>query len=248
MKNELDFSIVIPIKDEAESIGYLLDEITCCLKKDFSYEIILVDDGSVDDTQHSIRQYLPYTSAVIRYLQHDKNYGQSAALYTGIQAALSNWIITMDGDGQNDPADIKHMINHLRNNKAADPKLLCGHRINRKDTWIKKVSSRIANRFRSRLLGDETPDTGCGIKMIHRETFLNLPRFDHMHRFLPALFRKFGHTVCIVEVNHRYRMSGKSKYGIHNRLWTGLIDVAGMIWLNNRCLNPYSEEIFFHDD
>ena len=239
---------MIPIKDEAESIGYLLDETEYAIKTDYLYEIILIDDGSIDNTRNMISQYMSCSPLQITCFRHDRNYGQSAALLTGIRGAMADWIITMDGDGQNDPADIKTLLNELKKYKTDDPRMICGRRLKRKDTLVKKYSSKIANAFRSYLLRDEAPDTGCGLKLIHRATFLNLPHFDHMHRFLPALFKNNGYTVCHVDVNHRYRMSGQSKYGIQNRLWAGLIDTAGLIWLNRRCLQPYTEEVLSHDN
>jgi dolichol-phosphate mannosyltransferase len=162
-------------------------------------------------------------------LQHSQRSGQSAAVWTGVKAARAEWIATLDGDGQNDPADIPLLMRALEGN--ADLKLIMGNRKTRKDTWLRRLSSRVANGVRSRMLRDGTPDTGCGVKVFHRATFLELPRFNHMHRFLPALFQRAGAGVISVPVRHRARTRGISKYGLHNRLWVGIVDLFGVRWL-----------------
>jgi dolichol-phosphate mannosyltransferase len=151
-----------------------------------------------------------------------------------VRAARAQWIATLDGDGQNDPADLPKLIAARGDPTNSGVLLFMGNRVTRRDTWLRRLSSRIANGVRGGLLGDGTPDTGCGIKLFHRETFLGLPAFDHMHRFLPALFQRAGSRVISVPVNHRERMRGRSKYGVHNRLWVGIVDLFGVMWLKAR--------------
>ena len=202
------------------------------------HEIVFVDDGSDDGTfvrlAESARSGAPLT---VR--RHRISCGQSAAIVTGVQAAGGQFIATLDGDGQNDPADIPALLRRAQ----AGPALLlvAGHRVTRRDTWMKRLSSRMANRIRARLLGDATPDTGCGLKVFRRDTFLALPHFDHMHRFLPALFIRAGGQVESVPVNHRPRTRGVSKYGTLDRLWVGIFDLAGVYWLQKRWKRPVIE-------
>ena len=180
----------------------------------------------------------------IRLLQHSARSGQSAAVHTGVRAARAEWIVILDGDGQNDPADIPSLINAQ---SAAGPRLrlVMGNRkASRKDSWIRKISSRVANRVRRAILKDESPDSGCGLKLLHRQTFLELPRFNHMHRFLPALFLNAGAEVISVPVRHRHRTHGTSKYGVNNRLWVGIVDLFGVRWLMRR--NPTRPTITEH--
>jgi dolichol-phosphate mannosyltransferase len=168
--------------------------------------------------------------------------GQSTALATGIRAAQNELIVTLDGDRQNDPADIPKLLASAQGlTETERPFLINGRRIGRQDSFVRKASSRIANRVRGALLRDQTPDTGCGLKLFRRRDFLQLPYFDHMHRFLPALFQRLGGTVVSVDVSHRPRVSGKSKYGINNRLWTGIIDLFGVAWLLRRSKLPEVE-------
>ena len=164
--------------------------------------------------------------------------GQSASLWTGVRLARAPWIVTLDGDGQNDPADIPALL-AARDARRSDRLLLVnGHRRSRHDSWVKRVSSRIANAVRGKVLGDGTPDTGCGLKLFSREAFLALPRFDHMHRFIPALVRRNGGEILSVPVRHRERVHGRSHYGVRNRLWTGIVDMLGVLWLQRRATNP----------
>ncbi len=239
----MDLSVVIPVHNEEESIGNLIDEITIALSEKYQHEIIVVDDGSIDNTLDvllKIKQSLP----TLRIVKHLKNSGQSTAVRTGIQHAKSAWIATLDGDGQNDPADIPNLYNELINNQNSDPWLVvAGYRKKRKDTWLKRISSRYANGIRDRLLRDGTPDTGCGLKVFARDSFLELPYFDHMHRYIPALFQRQGGRVVSVEVNHRHRMQGTSKYGFHNRLWVGIVDILGVRWLQNRARLTDTQEL-----
>jgi len=239
----MDISIVIPVYNEEESIGELINEITQALASKYKHEIIVVDDGSVDKTVgvlSKIKQELP----TLRIIKHLQNSGQSTAIRTGVQYAKSAWITTLDGDGQNDPADIPNLYNELINNQDADPWLVvAGYRKKRKDTWLKRISSKYANGIRDKLLRDGTPDTGCGLKVFSRDSFLALPYFDHMHRYIPALFQRQGGKMVSIEVNHRHRMQGVSKYGFHNRLWVGIVDILGVRWLQNRARLTQTKEL-----
>lgn len=202
---------------------------------DPSFEIVVVDDCSVDQTKIRLAQAKDRFAAPIRVIVHSLNCGQSAAICSGIDAARGDWIVTLDGDGQNNPRDIPKLIDALnaRRQDARIP-IICGHRTTRRDPWIRKISSVVANAVRSRLLRDATPDTGCGLKLFYRESFMRLPRFDHMHRFLPALMLRNGGVIVSVAVHHRPRRAGQSSYGIHNRLWPGIIDLVGVMWLRRR--------------
>jgi dolichol-phosphate mannosyltransferase len=179
----------------------------------------------------------------LRVLRHAQSCGQSAALMTGFRAARGEWIATLDGDGQNDPADLPRLIAAREGTAGANVQLIAGYRKKRQDNWLKRVSSRIANGVRSRLLGDATPDTGCGLKLIRRSTCLELPFFDHMHRFLPALVQRNGGATVSVEVNHRPRSRGVSNYGLFDRLWVGIVDLAGVMWLKRRARRPAVSEL-----
>jgi len=172
------------------------------------------------------------------------NCGQSTAIATGVRHARAPLIATLDGDGQNDPADIQLLWQRWQAEHAAGdtaPLLLVGWRVQRRDTALRRLSSRVANGVRSRLLGDATPDTGCGLKVFPRELFLRLPFFDHLHRFLPALAQREGGQVVSMPVSHRARPAGTSKYGIHNRLWVGIVDLFGVMWLQRRATRPAIE-------
>ena len=226
-------SVVIPVRNEADSVAPLALEIHAALAARGNFEIICVDDASTDDTVHSIlavrREHVPQ----IRLLRLDIGCGQSIAVWHGVRAARSEWIATLDGDGQNHPADILVLLQRLEE-ADDDLRLIMGNRRRRSDTSVRRLSSRIANGVRRTLLRDDTPDTGCGIKLFHRQTFLELPVFNHMHRFLPALFLRAGKRVISVDVRHRPRTAGRSKYGIANRLWVGIVDLFGVRWLIRR--------------
>ena len=239
----MDLSVVIPVCNEEESIGTLINEITHALDGQYQHEIIVIDDGSTDNTLEVLLK-IKQDLSTLRIIKHLKNSGQSTAVRTGVQHAKSNWIATLDGDGQNDPADIPNLYSELVDNQNSDPWLVvAGYRKKRKDTWLKRISSKYANGIRDKLLRDGTPDTGCGLKIFARDSFLALPYFDHMHRYIPALFQRQGGRVVSVEVNHRYRTQGTSKYGFHNRLWVGIVDILGVRWLQNRARLTDTQEL-----
>jgi dolichol-phosphate mannosyltransferase len=232
----VDLAIVIPVLNEAENIPALLEEVDAALGSPGGYDIVVVDDGSSDATAavlEDCRDRYPQLQVV----RHAASRGQSAAILSGVNVAGRSWIATLDGDGQNDPADIPRLYDIIR--RAPAPVwLVNGYRRQRRDSWLKRLSSRVANRVRGFVLGDRTPDTGCGLKVFRRSMFMELPRFDHMHRFLPALVQMQGGEVVSVEVEHRQRRHGQSKYGVHNRLWVGLVDLFGVFWLQRRVLPP----------
>jgi dolichol-phosphate mannosyltransferase len=228
-------SIVIPVRDEADNVAPLAREILDVLAGVRPFEIIFVDDASTDRTVRNIRALRQSQGSHIRLLRHCVGCGQSFAVQTGVRAARGEWIVTLDGDGQNDPADIPVLLQALEQHAScSELKLIVGNRKSRRDSFTRRASSRIANGVRRWMLRDDTPDTGCGIKLFHRETFLQLPAFNHMHRFLPALFQRAGARVISVEVRHRSRTRGRSKYGIGNRLWVGIVDLFGVRWLMRR--------------
>lgn len=237
-----ELSVVVPVRNEVENLAPLLAEIRAALARSIDYEVIYVDDGSTDGTGARLAQ-LAEEFPRLRVLRHAVSCGQSAALATGVRAARGAWIATLDGDGQNDPADIPRLLAVVRD-AAQQPnvQLVAGYRRRRQDSWLRRLSSRIANGVRARLLNDATPDTGCGLKLFPREVFLQLPYFDHMHRFLPALVQRNGGRTISVEVNHRPRMRGASKYGVHNRLWVGIVDLLGVMWLQRRMRRPEVRE------
>lgn len=227
-------SVVVPVHNEAENIGGLIDEIRSVLEQRLDFEIVVVDDGSTDDTRPILEASLRRGAS--RHVSHRERCGQTAAMWTGVRAARAPWIATLDGDGQNDPADVLKLLERRHEVEGNRPHLIVGQRRNRRDTWIKRASSRIANGVRGRVLGDRTPDTGCGLKMFAREAFLALPAFDHAHRFLPALFLRAGGTVVSVEVGHRPRLTGRTHYGVFDRLGIGIIDLFGVMWLQRRAI------------
>ncbi|MCS6922044.1 MAG: glycosyltransferase [Elioraea sp.] len=234
-------SVVVPVRNEGPNIAPLIAEIRAAVAGLGPYEIVYVDDGSTDETAAELARAAAAGDLVRR--RHRVSCGQSAAIITGVKAARGAWIATLDGDGQNDPADIPRLFALALAEAERDPApvLIAGHRVNRKDTRLKRVTSRIANTVRARLLGDATPDTGCGLKVFRRADFLDLPRFDHMHRFLPALFLRAGGRVLSVPVNHRPRVRGHSNYGVLDRASVALFDLLGVIWLKRRGKRPEVE-------
>jgi dolichol-phosphate mannosyltransferase len=232
MAEPVELSVVVPVKDEAENVGPLVLEIVAALRGQGASEIIFVDDGSSDatvETLQRLKQELPN----LRAISHQGNYGQSRAIRTGVRAARGRIIVTLDGDGQNDPADIPTLLAAFG---AAAPNvaMVSGVRTKRQDTWRKRVASRLANRLRGRLLGDHATDVGCGLKAFRRAAYLELPYFDHMHRYLIALMQREGYAVAFVNVRHRPRLHGKSKYGVVDRALVGIADIRGVLWLKKR--------------
>ena len=225
-------SVVIPVFNERGNIGPLVEEVVRHLRGRVAFDIVCVDDQSDDDTR-DVLTALKAEVPELRVLVHHRRSGQSTAIRSGVKQALSPWIATLDGDGQNDPGDIPKL---LAARDAADPqtKLFAGWRVDRKDTASKRWASRWANRIRQRLLRDETPDTGCGIKLFERAAFLDLPYFDHMHRYLPALMQRAGWKTVSVAVSHRPRGSGQSKYTNLGRALVGVRDLMGVSWLIQR--------------
>ncbi len=234
-------SVVIPMRNEAPNVLPLIEEIAAALTGT-RFEILCVDDGSTDGTAGRLAE------AALRFpvvaLRHAASCGQSAAVISGVLAARGAWIATLDGDGQNDPADIPRLWARARAEAAGGAAtMVAGHRVSRKDSGVKRVTSRIANAIRAKLLGDATPDTGCGLKVFPRALFLDLPRFDHMHRYLPALVLRQGGRVVSEPVNHRPRLRGTSNYGTLDRLVVSLSDLLGVIWLQRRWKRPAAERI-----
>ena len=221
----------------------MINEIDQILGQFIEYEIIVIDDGSHDRTP-AVLETLVGKFWRLRVIRHLQNSGKSIAIRNGVKAARAKWVLTLDGDGQNDPADILSLYRKLVNDEKGDPLLVvAGYRKKRLDHWFRSFYSRIANQIRAHLLSDGTPDTGCGLKLFSREQFLVLPYFENMHRFIPALFIREGGRVISVEVNHRPRERGVAKYGFHNRFWVGIVDLFGVWWLLNRAQTTDVEEL-----
>jgi dolichol-phosphate mannosyltransferase len=225
--NSPAFSVVVPLYNEEANLPILQEELRAALSG-IDYEIIFVDDGSVDRTAERIE-----TAPNIRLIRFEKNSGQSAAIYAGLTAARGATVVIIDGDLQNDPADIPKLLAEI--NGGAD--LVCGYRVKRQDTLVKRLTSRIANAVRSRYTKDEVRDTGCTLKAMRRECVNALLPFKGMHRFIPALVKAAGYRLVEVPVNHRPRRFGESKYGLGNRAWRATIDMFGVRWLLSRRLN-----------
>lgn len=228
------FSIVVPMKNEAENATILVQEIVDACIGLGNYEIWLVDDGSTDNTRAVVAE-LQRRFPAVNLAAHERSAGQSAAIHTGVQHARAPLICTLDGDGQNPPDQIPNVLQPLLDNET-DPllALVAGQRVGRKDTLSKRFGSWFANSLRSRLLKDGTRDTGCGLKAFRRDAFLALPYFNHMHRFLPALFKRDGLKILLVDVTHRQRMAGRSNYNNFNRAIVGIYDLFGVTWLIRR--------------
>ncbi len=233
MTQELDLSVVVPILDERECLATLTQEIEeALLPLQMSFELLLVNDASTDGGLQTM-QNLAAAHPWIRVLGFEQTQGQSAALMTGFRASMGGVVVTLDGDLQNDPADIPRLLQALDGND-----LVSGIRAIRQDTWTRKVSSRIANSVRRFFLGDSITDIGCALKAYRREWLVDLPPFDGLHRFLPAILEHRGARVAEVRIHHRPRIHGRSKYGVHNRLWRGMADLLGVSWLESRRIRP----------
>jgi len=234
-------SVVVPVFNEQDNVGPLLREILAALRGKVAFEAVFVDDDSKDGTLAAL-QALKAEAPELRVLHHVKQSGQSTAIRTGVKAARGAWVATLDGDGQNDPADIPKLLD-ARASADRAIKLFAGWRVNRRDSGSKRWASKWANKIRSGMLRDDTPDTGCGIKLFEREAFLDLPYFDHMHRYLPALMQRAGWKTVSVPVNHRPRSAGVSKYNNLNRALVGLRDLRGVAWLIVRSKRTGVEEL-----
>ncbi len=234
-------SVVVPVFNEQDNVAPLVAEIVAALRGRFDFEIVYVDDHSRDDTVGRLRQ-LKSEVPELRVIRHATQSGQSTAIRNGVKAARGAWIATLDGDGQNDPADIPKLV-AARDAAAADVKLFAGWRVNRRDSGSKRWASKWANAIRARMLRDDTPDTGCGIKLFERAAFLDLPYFDHMHRYLPALMQRAGWKTASVPVNHRHRTAGVSKYNNLGRAMVGIRDLRGVAWLIARSRRTAVEEL-----
>jgi dolichol-phosphate mannosyltransferase len=239
-------SIVVPVRNEAGNIAPLVSEIAAALEKGPSFELIYVNDGSTDRTESELT-LLMASRPWLRQVKHQSSCGQSAAVRSGVRHARAPVVVTLDGDGQNDPAFIPALLKAL----AGSPRLglIAGQRVGRKDTGFKKLQSRIANAVRGAVLRDGTRDTGCGLKAFHRDLFLALPYFDGLHRFLPALVRREGYDIGYVDVVDRQRRAGTSNYGMWDRLWVGILDLTGVWWLiRRRRAVPVVSEVKRHAD
>ena len=239
----MDLSVVVPVLNEADNIAPLVDEIQAALDGVVDYEVIYVDDGSTDGTGERLDEARRRLGGKLRVLRHRRCYGQSSAVCSGVRAARAPWIATLDGDGQNDPADIPRLLAVRDEPGRENLQLVSSVRRKRRDNLLRRLSSKIANGVRQRLLQDRTPDSASGLKLFSRQAFLDLPAFDHMHRFIPALILRGGGGMATVEVSHRPRTRGKSKYGVRNRLWVGIVDMLGVAWLQRRVQAIAVEEV-----
>jgi dolichol-phosphate mannosyltransferase len=234
-----ELSVVVPVKDEVENAVPLLEEICAALRGRIAFEVLFIDDASGDGTPDALmaaRSRAPE----LRVLCHARNSGQSRAVRSGVLAARGRLVVTLDGDGQNDPADIPMLLDVWTREAGQDGLLglVAGQRKKREDSWIKRVSSKVGNGVRQWLLNDRTRDTGCGLKLFARDAFLSLPYFDHIHRFMPAMMLREGFRIAHADVHHRPRAHGVSKYGTLDRLLVSLSDLAGVRWLLRRSRRP----------
>ena len=230
-----EISVVIPVYNENNNIEFLTNEIKSSLYDKIKYEIIFIDDGSTDSTLETLLK-IKKNEKNIFVINHEINYGQSIALKTGVSNSNYNYIVTLDGDGQNDPKDILKILKFFDVKKEF--MMVIGNRVNRNDSLAKKIASRLAYKVRKIILKDDTPDTGCAIKVFRKSDFINLPFFNHIHRFMPYLFKTFKGNVISIEVNHRARKSGVSKYSNFQRFLVGIYDILGVIWLKKRTVWP----------
>ena len=245
--NEPGISIVAPAHEEAESLPELMRTVADAFLAFDAWELIVVDDGSRDDSA-GLLAGLQSEHSTLRVIRHLSRRGQSAAMCTGADAARYAWLGFLDADGQNDPSDLAKLYSEMLKAGNTAPGMIMGHRQKREDGWLTRASSRIANTVRAALLRDRTPDTGCSLKVLARADFLALPRFDHMHRFLPALLLRQGLQTVSRPVAHYPRRAGRSKYGLGNRLWAGIGDLLGVWWLCRRRFRPGTSEEIRHDD
>ena len=242
----VDVSIVVPVRNEAENVSPLIVEIAAALDGRWKYEIIYVNDGSTDSTADRLAAIMRQRGN-LRQIRHATSSGQSAAVRSGVRAARGAIVATLDGDGQNNPAFLPDLILAIENG-GERVGLVAGQRVGRKDTGFKKIQSRVANGVRNAILHDGTRDTGCGLKAFRREVFLMMPYFDGLHRFLPALMRREGYEIAYVDVIDRPRHSGVSNYGFFDRLWIGIMDLAGVWWLIRRKKpTPVATEVISND-
>ena len=230
--NDPAVSVVVPVRNEAGNIAPLVAEIGKALDGQWQFELVYVNDGSTDRTEDELRRLMGQYSW-LRRVRHAQSCGQSAAVRSGVRAARAPLVVTLDGDGQNDPAFIPPMLRALQDGQPRLA-LIAGQRVGRKASGFKKLQSRIANAVRGAILRDGTRDTGCGLKAFRRDVFLALPYFDGLHRFLPALVKREGYTIGYVDVVDRPRGTGVSNYGLWDRLWVGILDLAGVWWLIRR--------------
>ena len=232
MRERPAISVVVPVRNEADNVAPLTDEIAAVLTGRESFELIYVNDGSTDGTEAALTA-LTVERPWLRQIKHAASCGQSAAVRSGVAVAHAPVVVTLDGDGQNDPSFIPALLNAL-NEGGTRMGLVAGQRVGRRSGAFKSFQSRIANGVRAAILRDGTRDTGCGLKAFRRDAFLALPYFDGLHRFLPALFRRDGYTIGYVDVIDRPRRSGTSNYGMWDRLWVGILDLIGVRWLIRR--------------
>lgn len=231
-------SVIVPFYNEADNVIPLIKEINEALNT-IPHEILAIDDASRDGTDQKLL-IASQTFSQLRVLTHDQNYGQSAGILTGARHAQFSLLATLDGDGQNDPADLIKLWHRFQNlpPSSRHSTVIFGNRERRQDNFLRRLSSRTANTFRKFMLKDLCSDTGCALKMFPRKSFLELPLFNHFHRFLPALFQRANHQIINVKVSHRPRTFGQSKYGVWNRLWVGIYDIFGVRWLMTRQCSP----------
>jgi len=234
----LKVSIVIPVKDEVESVRALAEEVEDAFGKvPYGWECLWIDDGSTDGTTEALAEIAK--SDHHRHIRHFRNFGQSAAFFTGFKRAKGEIIATLDGDLQNDPQDLPPMIEKLQPGIAD---MVNGVRQKRRDSFVRKASSKIANGFRNWVTGDKVTDVGCSVRVFYKRCVENIPLWKGMHRFMPTLVKAQGYKVIETQVSHRPRKFGETKYGIHNRLWVGLLDTFGVRWYLWRRVHPEVEE------